>query len=58
MVTENLIGLLDEFQKFMVKVKIQQILDMLVKDDRVHETSSLEAIAYSKQLLSLISLTL
>ena len=37
MVSENLIGLLDELQKFTVKVKVQQILDTLVKDERVHE---------------------
>jgi hypothetical protein len=37
MMSEKLIGLLDEFQKFAVKLKIQQILDTLVKDDRVHE---------------------
>ena len=37
MVSENLIGLLDELQKFTVKIKIQQILDTLVKDERVHE---------------------
>lgn len=37
MVSENLIGLLDELQKFTVKVKIQQILDTLVKDERIHE---------------------
>ena len=35
--SENLINFLDELQKFIVKVKIQQILDTLVKDDRVHE---------------------
>lgn len=37
MVSENLIGLLDELQKFTVKVKIQQILDTMVKGERVHK---------------------
>ena len=37
MMSENLIELLDEFQKFTVKIKIQQILDTMVKDDRVHK---------------------
>lgn len=37
MMSENLIELLDEFQKFTVKLKIQQILDTLVKDERVHD---------------------
>ena len=37
MMSENLIGLLDEFHKFTVKIKIQEILNTLVKDDRVHD---------------------
>lgn len=37
MVTDNLLEFLNDFQKFMLKVKIQQILDTMVKDDRVHE---------------------
>ena len=37
MVTDNLLEFLNDFQKFVLKTKIQQILDTLVKDDRVHE---------------------
>lgn len=37
MISENLIGFLDELQQFTLKLKIQQILDTMVKDDRVHE---------------------
>lgn len=37
MVTDNLLEFLNDFQKFALKVKIQQILDSMVKDDRVHE---------------------
>lgn len=37
MVTDNLLEFLNDFQEFALKVKIQQILDTMVKDDRVHE---------------------
>lgn len=37
MVTNNLLKFLNDFQKFALKVKIQQILDTMVKDDRVRE---------------------
>lgn len=37
MVTDNLLEFLNDFQKFALKVTIQQILDTMVKDDRVHE---------------------
>lgn len=37
MITDNLFEFLDDFQKFTLKVKIQQILDTMVKDDRVYE---------------------
>ena len=37
MMTEKFNRVLDEFQKITVKLKIQQILDTMVKDDRVHE---------------------
>lgn len=37
MVTDNLLEFLNELQKFALKIKIQQILDTMVKDDRVHE---------------------
>lgn len=37
MVTNDLLEFLNGFQKFALKVKIQQILDTMVKDDRVHE---------------------
>jgi hypothetical protein len=37
MVTDNLLEFLNDFQKFALKVKIQQILDTMVKDERVHE---------------------
>lgn len=37
MVTDNLLEFLNDFQKFALKIKIQEILDTMVKDDRVHE---------------------
>lgn len=37
MVTDNLLEFLNDFQKFALKTKVQNILDTLVKDDRVHE---------------------
>nr|DAS91305.1 MAG TPA: hypothetical protein [Caudoviricetes sp.] len=37
MVTDNLLEFLNELQKFALKIKIQQILDTMVKDERVHE---------------------
>ena len=37
MITDNLLEFLNDFQKFALKIKIQQILDTMVKDDRVHE---------------------
>lgn len=37
MVTDNLLEFLNDFQKFALKIRIQQILDTMVKDDRVHE---------------------
>lgn len=37
MVTDNLLEFLNDFQKFALKIRIQQILDTLVKDDRLHE---------------------
>lgn len=37
MVTNNLLEFLNDFQKFALKVKIQQILDIIVKDDRIRE---------------------
>lgn len=37
MVTDNLLEFLNDFQKFALKVKIQQILDTMVKDERIHE---------------------
>lgn len=35
MVTDNLLEFLNDFQKFALKIKIQQILDTMAKDDRV-----------------------
>ena len=37
MVTDNLLELLNDFQKLALKAKVQNILDMLIKDDRVHD---------------------
>ena len=37
MVTDNLLEFLNDFQKFALKIKVQEILDTLVKDDRVHD---------------------
>lgn len=37
MVTDNLLEFLNDFQKFALKAKVQNILDTLVKDGRVHD---------------------
>ena len=37
MATDNLLEFLNDFQKFALKIKIQQFLDTMVKDERVHE---------------------
>lgn len=37
MVTDNLLEFLDEIQKLALKIRIQEVLDTMVKDDRVHE---------------------
>lgn len=37
MVTDNLLEFLNGFQKFALKVRIQEVFDTMVKDDRVHE---------------------
>ena len=37
MITDDLLEALNDFQKFVLKIKIHQILDTMVKDDRVHE---------------------
>lgn len=37
MMTDNLFEFLDEIQKLALKTKVQNILDTLVKDDRVHD---------------------
>lgn len=37
MVTDNLLEFLNDFQKFALKIRIQEILDTMVKDERVYE---------------------
>lgn len=37
MVIDNLLEFLNDFQKFALKIRIQEVLDTMVKDDRVHE---------------------
>ena len=37
MVIDDLLEFLNDFQKFALKIRIQEILDTMVKDDRVHE---------------------
>lgn len=36
MITDNLLEFLNEIQKFAVKIKIQETINSLIKDDRVH----------------------
>lgn len=36
MITNNLLDFLNEFQKFAVRIKIQETINSLIKDDRVH----------------------
>lgn len=36
MITNNLLEFLNEIQKFAVRIKIQEIINSLIKDDRVH----------------------
>lgn len=44
MVTDNLLEFLNDFQKFSLKIRIQQILDTMVKDDRVHEVLNADVV--------------
>lgn len=37
MVTDNLLEFLNDVQKFALKIRIQEVLDTMVKDERVHE---------------------
>nr|DAU73589.1 MAG TPA: hypothetical protein [Caudoviricetes sp.] len=37
MVTDNSLEFLNDFQTFALKVKVQEILDTMVKDERIHE---------------------
>nr|DAQ22361.1 MAG TPA: hypothetical protein [Caudoviricetes sp.] len=37
MVTDNLLEFLNDFQKFALKIRIQEVLDTMIKDDRVYE---------------------
>lgn len=37
MVTDNLFNLIDDLQKVAMKIKVQEVLNTLVKDERVHE---------------------
>lgn len=37
MITDNLLEFLNDFQKFALKIRIQEVLGTMVKDDRVHE---------------------
>lgn len=36
MITNNLLEFLNEIQKFAVRIKIQETINNLIKDDRVH----------------------
>lgn len=36
MITNNLLEFLNEIQKFTVRIKIQETINSLIKDDRVH----------------------
>lgn len=44
MITDNLFELLDEIQKLALKAKVQNILDMSVKDDRVHDVLNADVV--------------
>lgn len=44
MVTDNLLEFLDDIQKLALKVKVQNILDTLVKDDRVHDVLNADTV--------------
>ena len=50
MVTDNLLEFSDEIQKLALKDKMQNILDMSVKDDRVHDVLNADVVIeyYSK----------
>lgn len=44
MITNNLLEFLNEFQKFTIKIKIQEIINSLIKDDRVHNIINSDAV--------------
>lgn len=44
MMTDNLFEFLDEIQKLALKAKVQNILDTLVKDERVHEVLNADVV--------------
>lgn len=44
MMTDNLFEFLDEIQKLALKAKVQNILDMSVKDDRVHNVLNADVV--------------
>lgn len=44
MMTENLLEFLNELQKFAVKIKIQETLISLIKDDRVHNVINADTV--------------
>lgn len=44
MITDNLFELLDEIQKLALKAKVQNILDMSVKDGRVHDVLNADVV--------------
>ena len=58
MVTDNLLEFLNDFQKFALKIRIQEILDTMVKDDRVHEVVDADKVFdyYNEILMCLKSL--
>lgn len=42
--TENLLEFLNEIQKFAVRIKIQETINSLIKDDRVHNIINADVI--------------
>lgn len=44
MITDNLLEFLNEIQKFAVRIKIQETINSLIKDDRVHNIINADAI--------------
>ena len=54
--TENLLEFLNEIQKFAVRIKIQETINSLIKDDRVHNIINADTVIdyYEKKCMNVL----